>query len=452
MTGINAVPNQSTHCNAAGAGHGRCARGTTSSRRLIDEEAGAGGAHFEGGRTWTDLGGAVVKHRETHFRRLHTLTRAMSHHRSRKADDIELLSTSAPAAALAAVEAPPPQSGDANDEEIFSLSDLMKIAIVPATVPAAVLLVALAIAFGLGELSVPVRSFFEQIAGGALLLTYIKEIFPMLMERLDVHVKALGPTTAATRRAKLWRWAGLVLVVVGTTLLSACAGRVRRLSGMLHNNRRCGGTVNTTSSATDPVHAGSVACTGTGKRGRSTDDDSAEFTQGDTLPYFSASLSMAWCWLTMIIRWNAIGKLVKTMVLSCVLAVDNFLDGFGLAPVLQEAFGDSWWLVMLAFAGCVELGAVSTALLRYLVSSTSYLHLIWFGFATLSILDGAMELAQSGLTVYVAVGMALTWLFLAMGDMAGDEEEEVLVGDDGTTVSVGGDATTTPVSPEGPGE
>ena len=105
---------------------------------------------------------------------------------------------------------------------------------------------------------------------------------------------------------------------------------------------------------------------------------------------------------------------------------------------------------MLAFAGCVELGAVSTALLRYLVSSTSYLHLIWFGFATLSILDGAMELAQSGLTVYVAVGMALTWLFLAMGDMAGDEEEEVFGGDDGTTVSVGGDATTTPVSPEGP--
>ena len=42
------------------------------------------------------------------------------------------------------------------------------------------------------------------------------------------------------------------------------------------------------------------------------------------------------------------------------------------------------------------------------------------------------------------------WLFLAMGDMVGDEEEEVFVGDDGTTVSVGGDATTTPVSPEGP--
>ena len=404
------------------------------------------------GRTWTDLGGAVVKHRETHFRRLHTLTRAMSHHRSRKADDIELLSIRSGRSNSAAVEAPPPQSGDANDEEIFSLSDLMKIAIVPATVPAAVLLVALAIAFGLGELSVPVRSFFEQIAGGALLVTYMKEIFPMLMERLDVHVKALGPTTAATRRAKLWRWAGLVLLVVGTTLLSACAqAAFEGFPGMLHNNRRCGGTVNTTPGESPAiVHAGSVACTGTGKRGRSTDDDSAEFTQGDTLPYFLGFFvdGVVLAYDDNKVECNR--KLVKTMVLSCVLAVDNFLDGFGLAPVLQEAFGDSWWLVMLAFAGCVELGAVSTALLRYLVSSTSYLHLIWFGFATLSILDGAMELAQSGLTVYVAVGMALTWLFLAMGDMAGDEEEEVLGGDDGTTVSVGGDATTTPVSPEGP--
>ena len=122
----------------------------------------------------------------------------MSHHRSRKADDIELLSIRSGRSNSAAVEAPPPQSGDANDEEIFSLSDLMKIAIVPATVPAAVLLVARHRLWPWRALR-PVRSFFEQIAGGALLLTYIKEIFPMLMERLDVHVKALGPTTAATR-------------------------------------------------------------------------------------------------------------------------------------------------------------------------------------------------------------------------------------------------------------
>ena len=105
-------------------------------------------------------------------------------------------------------------------------------------------------------------------------------------------------------------------------------------------------------------------------------------------------------------------------VLSAVLAIDNFLDGFGLAPVLREAFQEAWWTIMLLFACCVLLGAVSTAILRWLVPPASIIHTIWFGLATASILDGAMELCQRGLTIYVVLGMAVTWLFLFLGDGA----------------------------------
>ena len=59
-------------------------------------------------------------------------------------------------------------------------------------------------------------------------------------------------------------------------------------------------------------------------------------------------------------------KLVKRLVLSGVLAFDNFLDGFGLVPVLRDAFGnDGWWVVMLAFSVCVLFGAALTAVRRH---------------------------------------------------------------------------------------
>ena len=109
---------------------------------------------------------------------------------------------------------------DDDDELPMTLGDLLAIALVPATVPAGVLVIALLIAVGLGTLPPALRSCFEQIAGGALLITYLKEIFPRVVERLDEAVEALGPTTAATRRTKHRRWFGLVLLVVMTTIFS----------------------------------------------------------------------------------------------------------------------------------------------------------------------------------------------------------------------------------------
>ena len=162
------------------------------------------------------------------------------------------------------------KESDADEDAPLTLRDLLTIALVPALVPALVLLLALAIAFGLGALSPPVRSLFEQIAGGALLITYLKEIFPQVMERLDEMAAALGPTTAATRRAKHRRWFGLMLLVVLTTVVSIV------IQAAFEGFPGLKGFFSDTSASSAPC--------GSGKSGRSTSGE--HFTPGDTVPYF----------------------------------------------------------------------------------------------------------------------------------------------------------------------
>ena len=64
-------------------------------------------------------------------------------------------------------------------DSALTLRQYLMIGLVPSSVPALVLIVALLCAIGLGELGTGTRSAFEQIAGGALLITYLKEIFPL---------------------------------------------------------------------------------------------------------------------------------------------------------------------------------------------------------------------------------------------------------------------------------
>ena len=74
--------------------------------------------------------------------------------------------------------------------------------------------------------------------------------------------------------------------------------------------------------------------------------------------------------------------LVRKLLLSLVFAIDNLLDGFGLVPVLKEAFGEEdWWVIMIVFSACVLAGATSTALLRYALPYP-LLHLAWLSLAT----------------------------------------------------------------------
>ena len=42
---------------------------------------------------------------------------------------------------------------------------------------------------------------------------------------------------------------------------------------------------------------------------------------------------------------------------SLVFSIDNLLDGFGLVPVLKEAYGDRLWCVIAC--GCVAAGRIT---------------------------------------------------------------------------------------------
>ena len=95
----------------------------------------------------------------------------------------------------------------------------------------------------------------------------------------------------------------------------------------------------------------------------------------------------------------------------------------GLVPVLEEAFGGAWPLLMIAFAACVLLGAAFTAGLRHLVDEP-IVHLAWFGFATISLLDGGLELCPQGLTMYATIGIVSVWLVILVGDLCDDDVVE----------------------------
>ena len=92
-------------------------------------------------------------------------------------------------------------------EDSLTLGQRLSIALVPSSVPALMLIVSLGLALIVGDLP----DAFEQIAGGALLITYIKELFPKVMEQGDAAVAYLvpkAPSGGELQRAK-----------VGSTLL-----------------------------------------------------------------------------------------------------------------------------------------------------------------------------------------------------------------------------------------
>merc|ERR1740138_1775029 len=123
------------------------------------------------------------------------------------------------------------------------------------------------------------------------------------------------------------------------------------------------------------------------------------------------------------IRFDA--SLIKKLIMSLVFAVDNLLDGFGLVPVLKQAYGAQyWWVVMLLFSCSVIAGAMCTALVRYFVLSPVF-HLCYLSLATTSIFVGALELTSHGLSVYVMVGIALVWMVLFVGDLVSEEGGDV---------------------------
>ena len=275
----------------------------------------------------------------------------------------------------------------------LTLRQRIVIGLVPSTVPALVLIIALGIAVGIGELPESLGNAFEQIAGGALLITYMKELFPKVMESGDPAVAAIikGSTDKSTvMHAKIAVTVLIVLSIATSAILQTAAAGFPGLN---------------------PEESGS----GTG----------AEhiFTPAETIAYFIGffvdGVVLAYddepvaCDLS----------LVKKMIMSLVFAIDNLLDGFGLVPVLKEAFGESWWVIMFVFAGCVIAGALTTAMLLHCIPSPLF-HTCFLSLATTSILVGALELTPHGLSVHVCIGIVAVWFVLFVGDLVSESDEE----------------------------
>jgi hypothetical protein len=297
-----------------------------------------------------------------------------------------------------------------DEEPNLTLRQRLVIGLVPSTVPAGVLLVALGVGAALGVQTPSERNGFEQIAGGALLITYVKEIFPANLAMFEEVVDSFGPTTVKTRRSKVLKtfgaWFLLCTAIMASAVLQA---GFEGFPGMLPpRTTLCNPAIDTVARHPNPL-------------------STRTFTPGDTVPYFLGFMvdGVVLAYDDNPVQLNL--KLVKRLILSGVLAFDNFLDGFGLVPVLRDAFGgDVWWVVMILFSLCVLFGATLTAFLRHCIQSPMF-HMVYFAATTISIIDGAMELTKMGFTVYVAVGAILVWFFLLLGDICDedvvDEEE-----------------------------
>jgi hypothetical protein len=271
-------------------------------------------------------------------------------------------------------------------EDSLTLGQRLSIALVPSSVPALMLIVSLGLALIVGDLP----DAFEQIAGGALLITYIKELFPKVMEQGDAAVAYLvpkAPSGGELQRAKVGSTLLMVVCIFAAVVVQDAADGFPAVHAA---ERRLSEAETFTATSTIAYYVGF-------------------FVDGVVLAYDDEPIR---CDLS----------LVKKMVMSLVFAIDNFLDGFGLVPVMESAYGDAWVLFFLLFSACVLAGAVSTALLLHFLPSPLF-HLAWLSFSTSFILIGAIQLMAFGLNTYVMIGVALVWVVLFIGDLAEAADE-----------------------------
>jgi hypothetical protein len=97
----------------------------------------------------------------------------------------------------------------------FTLGQMLLMALVPSTVPGSAHLLALTLALLFGKLAGNLNGICEQVAGGALLITYIKELFPKVMRQCNLAIKEqarLGGGATGTALSFIRVWCTLLMV------------------------------------------------------------------------------------------------------------------------------------------------------------------------------------------------------------------------------------------------
>lgn len=101
-------------------------------------------------------------------------------------------------------------------------------------------------------------------------------------------------------------------------------------------------------------------------------------------------------------------------VLTLVVSIDNGIDGIGMYQTL-DAETMPRWIYYLVFVVVIYLGGALTVFVRSIPSEV--VQATWFAFGAFSILDGGMELAQEGVTTPAMAGFLIVWAILLYGDM-----------------------------------
>ena len=99
-------------------------------------------------------------------------------------------------------------------------------------------------------------------------------------------------------------------------------------------------------------------------------------------------------------------------VLTFVVSIDNFVTGVGVYAALDTTSMPALGYYAL-FVCAIYLGGLVTALVRQIPSEG--VQAGWFALGAFSLLDGGLELANSGLTEFVLVGFMIVWAILLAG-------------------------------------
>lgn len=97
----------------------------------------------------------------------------------------------------------------------FTLGQMLLMALVPSTVPGSAHLLALTLALLFGKLAGNLNGICEQVAGGALLITYIKELFPKVIRQCNLAIEEqarLGGGATGTALSFIRVWCTLLMV------------------------------------------------------------------------------------------------------------------------------------------------------------------------------------------------------------------------------------------------
>lgn len=259
---------------------------------------------------------------------------------------------------------------------------------VKCTVPALFVILSAAIAIPLDEvLTDMMRESTEQIAGGALIVTYAFEL-----------TKGYQLRMADGKGYDKWKVCMSMLgTVISAQLQTAAQGFFPW--GFLHDQG-------------DELDAGDAVPFAI-----------AFFVDGVVLAYDAEPTEVvvvpagASVRERIRIQWRRIRPCFS--VLTLVVSIDNAVDGVGMYQHLDEDLMPRW-IYYIGFVVVIYLGGVVTLLIRHVQSEG--LQALWYAFGAFSILVGGMELADDGLTTSVLFGFILVWAILMLGDAGVDDD------------------------------